>query len=136
MSLRPLAITVVIALGTLVIIIPGCTSRNSLVEQGIASVETQPSKKVEILWTDVYKEGEDIIIYGVVRRRSHTSYPLKTYVAATMLTPDGRVLREARTPDIYVPRFLPGKGVNFKRFEIRFPNVTGNFSIQAAVHGG
>ena len=117
-------------------IVSGCSSRNSLVRQGIASVETKPSNKVEILWTDVYKEGEDIIVYGAVRRRSRTSHPLKTHVAVTILTTDGRILREARTPDIYVPRLLPGKGVNFRRFEIRFPDVQGNFTVQAVVHSG
>lgn len=136
MSTKSLTIAVVAALSIPVIVMSGCSSRNSLVDQGIASVETKPSKKVEILWTDVYKDGEDIIVYGVVRRRSHTSYLLKTHVVATMLTPDGKVLREAHTPDIYVPRFLPGKGVNFKRFEIHFPDVPGNFSVQATVHSG
>jgi hypothetical protein len=114
----------------------GCNSRNSLVEQGIVSIETKPSKKVKILWMDVYKDGEDIIVYGVVRRRSHTSYPLKTHVDATILSPDGKVLQEAHTSDIYVPRFVPGKGINFKRFEIRFPDMPGNFSVQAVVHSG
>ena len=127
-------IAIAAALSILAIVISGCSSRNSLVEQGIASVETKPSKNVEILWTDVYKDGEDIIVYGVVRRRSHTSYPLKTHVDAAILTPDGKVLREAHTPDIYVPRFVPDKGINFKRFEVRFPDVPGNFSVQAAAH--
>jgi len=136
MSTKFLKIAVVAVLSTLAIVISGCSSRNSLVEQGIASVETKPSKKVEILWTDVYKDGQDIIVYGVVRRRSHTSSPLKTHVVATILNPNGKVLREAHTPDIYVPRFLPGKGIDFKRFEIRFPDVTGNFSVQAVVHSG
>jgi hypothetical protein len=133
---KPSNIAVAAALSILAIVISGCSSRNSLVEQGIASVETKPSKKVEILWTDVYKDGEEIIVYGVVRRCSHTSYPLRTHVVATILTPDGKNLREGRSPDIYVPRFLPGKGINFKRFEIHFKDVPGNFSVQAVVHSG
>ena len=136
MNTKSLSIVVAAALSTLAIVMSGCSSRNSLVEQGVASVETKPSKNVKILWTDVYKDGEDIIVYGVVRRRSHTSYPLKTHVVAAILTPNGKVLKEARTPDIYVPRFLPGKGINFKRFEIYFPDVPGNFSVRAAVHSG
>ncbi|MFC1603932.1 hypothetical protein ACFL5F_02795 [Planctomycetota bacterium] len=128
------SIAVTAALSILAIVISGCNSRISLVEQGIASVETKPSKNVEILWTDVFRDGNEIIVYGVVRRRHHTIYPLKTHVDATILTPDGKVLREAHTPDIYVPRFVPGKGINFKRFEIRFPDMPGNFSVKAAVH--
>ena len=80
-------------------------------------------------------DGEEIIICRIVRRRYHTLYPLKTHVDAVILTPDGKVFKEARTPDIYVPRFVQGKGINFKRFEIRFPDVPGNFSVQAAVCG-
>jgi hypothetical protein len=127
-------IAIAAALSILAIMISGCNSRNSLVEQGIASIETKPSKNVEILWMDVFRDGEEIIVCGVVRRRYHTLYPLKTHVDAAILTTDGKVLREAHTPDIYVPRFVPGKGINFKRFEVRFPDMPGNFSVQAAVH--
>jgi len=83
---------------------------------------------------DVFRDGEEIIVYGVVRRRSHTLYPLKTHVDVSILSPDQKVLREAHTPDIYVPRFTPGKGINFKRFEIRFLDIPGNFSVRAAAH--
>jgi hypothetical protein len=63
------------------VVISGCaTNRIDLVEEGIVSVETVPSKKVKILWTDVYQDGEDFVVYGVVQRRSHTSYPIKTHV--------------------------------------------------------
>ena len=128
------SIAVVTALSILAMAMPGCSSRNSLVEQGIASVETKPIKTVEILWVDVFRDGEEIIVYGVVRRRSHTLYPLKTHVDVSILSPDQKVLREAHTPDIYVPRFTPGKGINFKRFEICFPDIPGNFSVRAAAH--
>lgn len=134
MNNKPSNIAVVAALSILAIVMSGCSSRNSLVEQGIASIETKPSKKVKILWMDVYRDGEEIIVYGVVRRRSHTLYPLKTHVNVAILSPDRKVLREARTPDIYVPRFTPGKGINWKRFEVRFPDMPGNFRVQAAVH--
>ena len=134
MNNKSSSIAVVTALSILAIAMSGCSSRNSLVEQGIASIETKPSNTVEILWMDVFRDGEEIIVCGVVRRRHHTLYPLKTHVDAAILTPDGKVLREARTPDIYVPRFVPGKGINFKRFEIRFPDIPGNFSVRAVAH--
>ena len=127
-------IAITATLSILAIAMSGCSNRISLVEQGIASVETKPSKNVDILWTDVLRDGEEIIVYGVVRRRHHTIYPLKTHVDVAIHTPDGKILQEAHTPDIYVPRFVPGKGINFKRFEVRFPNMPGNFSVKAAVH--
>ena len=128
-NIKLAASLIILAIG-----ISGCNSRNSLVELGIVSIETKSSKNIKILWMDVYKDGEDIIVYGVVRRRSRSSYPLKTHVDATILSSDGKVLQEARTPDIYVPRFVRGKGINFKRFEVSFPNVPGNFTIRAAAH--
>ena len=134
MNNKSSSIAVVTALSILAIAMSGCGSRNSLVEQGIASVETKPSKTVEILWMDVLRDGEEIVVYGVVRRRHHTTYPLKTHVDAAILTPDGKVIQEAHTPDIYVPRFVPDKGINFKRFEIRFPDIPGNFSVKATAH--
>jgi hypothetical protein len=118
-------------------IMSGCSgSRVSLVDQGIVSVEAKPSKNVGILWTDVYQDGEDIIVYGVVQRRSHTSYPLKTHVDVAILSPDGEVLQEARTPDVYVPRRIPGKGINWNRFEVRFPDILHNSRVQAVAHSG
>ena len=41
-------------------------------------------------------------------------------------------LKEARTPDIYIPMFVPGKYITWKRFEMFFPDVPGNFSVKAA----
>ncbi|MFB0553258.1 MAG: hypothetical protein ACETWQ_08085 [Phycisphaerae bacterium] len=122
-------------LGMLATVIPGCaTNRVDLVDQGIVSVETKPSKRVNILWTDVYRDGEDIVIYGVVQRRSRTSYPIKTHVDVIIFFPDGTILQEARTPDIYVPRRIPGKGINWKRFELRFPEISPSSKIRFVAH--
>jgi hypothetical protein len=118
-------------------VMSGCSgSQISLVDQGIVSVEAKPSKNVGILWTDVYQDGEDIVVYGVVRRRSHTSYPLKTHVDVTILSPDGEVLQEVRTPDIYVARRIPGKGINWNRLEVRLPDIPHNSRVQAVAHSG
>ena len=50
--------------------ISGCvTNRVSLVDESMVSVEKQGNETVEILWTDVYQDGEDTVVYGVIRRR-------------------------------------------------------------------
>jgi hypothetical protein len=137
MKSKFLSIAFVVALSAATRIMSGCGgSRVSLVDQGIVSVETKASKNVGILWTDVYQDGEDIIVYGVVQRSSHTSYPIKTHVDVTILSPDGEVLQEVRTPDILVPRRIPGKGINWKRFEVRFPDIPHNSRVQAVAHSG
>jgi hypothetical protein len=138
MKKKILTLVVAMVLSMLTAVISGCAgNRISLVDQGAISVETKPSESVRILWTDVYQDGEDIIVYGAVRRRSHTSYPLTTHVDVMILAPDGEVLQEARTQDIYVPRRIPGKGVNWKRFEARFSSMPPQGSLVRLVsHSG
>jgi len=135
MNSNSLFIAFAVALSAAIAPISGCSSnRNSLIGQGIVSVETKPSKNVRILWTDVYRDGEDIIVYGAVQRCSHTSYPLKTHVDVTILTPDGTIVQEVRTQDIYVPKHISGKGINWERFEVHFTDIPENFRVQAVVH--
>jgi len=45
-----------------------------------------------------------------------------------------RSLKEARTPDVYIPMFVPGKCITWKCFEMRFTDVSWNFSVRAAAH--
>ena len=127
-----------IAIGVLTTIISGCvTNRVSLVDQDIVSVEKQGNETIEILWTDVYQDGEDTVVYGVIRRRSHTSYPIKTHVDVAIVSPDGTMRQEARTPDFYVARRVPGKGIDWTRFNVRFPGMlTQGSKVNMIVHGG
>jgi len=127
-----------IAIGVLTAIISGCvTNRVSLVDENMVSVEKQGNETVEVLWTDVYQDGEDTVVYGVIRRRSHTSYPVKTRVDVAILSPDGTMLQEARTPDIHVARRVPGKGIDWTRFNVRFPGMlTQGSKVNMIVHSG
>ena len=46
---------IVVTLSTAAMLTTGCaTNRIDLVDEGIVSVETVPSKRVKVLWTDVY----------------------------------------------------------------------------------
>ena len=136
---RILSVTTIIsALGMAALFIGGCaTNRVDLVDKGLVSVETVPSEKVKILWTDVYLDGEETIVYGVIQRRSHTSYPLRTHVDVTVYSSEGKTLHEARTQDIYVPGRIPGKGISWKRVKIRLPEIPPqNSMISMTVHSG
>jgi len=115
----------------------GCASnRLDLVKTGKVFIETVPSQKVKILWVNIYQEGDELVVYGVVRRFGISSYPLKTYVDISILSADGTLLHEARTPDIWVPRRLSGKGIAFKRFRMRFPDIPPEGSlIRTVCHG-
>ncbi len=138
MKKRLSATIVALWFSVLPVVISGCGGNLvSLQDKNFVQVETMPSERVKILWTDVYQDGEDILVYGVVQRLSHTSYPIKTHVDITILSPDGTVLQEARTPDIYVPRRIPGKGINWERFQVRLPDIPPQGSrVNMVVHSG
>ena len=140
MKKKILSLVIAMVFGILTIVISGCTAnRTNLVDKGIVSVETVPSKKVRILWTRVYQDGEDFVVYGVVQRRNHTSYPIRTHVDITVLAGDGTIRQQARTQDIYVSRRRPGKGINWTRFRVRLPGQPAqgsrvNMVVHSAAH--
>ncbi|MHC4478221.1 MAG: hypothetical protein ACYTEL_21495 [Planctomycetota bacterium] len=136
MTKEALSLLIAVAFGMLSIGISGCaTDRVDLVKEGIVSVQTVPSKKVKILWTDVYQDGGDTVVYGALQRRSHTSYPLSTHVDIGIISPDGTTLHEIRTPDIHVARRIPGKGINWTSFRVRIPgSVPKRSKIEMVVH--
>ncbi|HHA18796.1 MAG TPA: hypothetical protein ENK70_03730 [Methylophaga sp.] len=127
-----------IGLGVLLVTISGCAAnRVSLADEGIVSVETVPGKKVKILWTDVYEDDNDVVVYGVLRRIGYSSGSFSIHVDVTVFSPDEEVLYENRTSVIGVPRRVVGKGVDWKRFEVRFPGqIPEGSSIRAVCHAG
>ncbi|MHC4645871.1 MAG: hypothetical protein ACYTBJ_10225 [Planctomycetota bacterium] len=129
---------VTIGFGVLSAIISGCaTNRTDLVDEGIVSVETVPSERVKVLWTDVYQDGQDWVVYGVLHRRSQTSCPIRAHVDISILSADGTILEEARTEEIHVAGHVPGKGINWTPFQVRFPgSPPKNSNVRLVVHDG
>ncbi|MHC4266596.1 MAG: hypothetical protein ACYSUK_11815, partial [Planctomycetota bacterium] len=71
-----------------VLIFSGCTSsRVSLVDQDLVSVEKVPNERIEILWTDVYQDGEKVTISGALKQHGHSSSPVKAHVDASIIGP-------------------------------------------------
>ncbi len=108
----------------LAIFLSGCAeNRINLMDSGLLTLEKQASGKVYIAWCDAYKDEKGIVVTGVLRRRDHIGLPIKKHVDVTILTPEGTVLDEARSPDYYIPRDVIGKFERFQRFQVCFPNV-------------
>lgn len=126
------------ALGMLTVIISGCaTDRVDLVDSGILSLEQHTTGKVYIAWSDAYEDGDGFIVTGVLRRRDTVGNPIKVHVDITIISPDGKVLDEGRSSDIYVPRRIVGRGQAFKRFKVRFSNIPAEGSkASIAVNSG
>ena len=124
MENKVLNLAAVMVLGMLSVIFSGCaTDRVDLVDAGVLSLEQQTTGKVYIAWSDAYEDGDGFVVSGVLRRRDTVGLPIKVHVDVTILSPDGKMLDESRSSDIYVPRRIVGRGQSSKRFKVRFPNI-------------
>lgn len=107
-----------------VVFLAGCgANRVDLVDSGSLNLEKEAFGKVYIAWSDVYEDEKGFIVTGVLRRRDRVGLPIKTHVRVTLLSPDGIVLDEAQSSEVYVPRRIIGKFRGFKRFRVRFENM-------------
>jgi hypothetical protein len=121
------------------ILIPGCTmNRIDLVDSGVVSLEQHRTGKVYIAWSGAYEQDDGFVITGVLRRRDRVGMAIRAHVDVTVLSPDGTILDEARSSDVYVARRITGKSyLSFERFKVRFPNIpaTGS-SVRVVSHSG
>ncbi len=129
---------IIVVFGMVTFFVEGCaTDRVDLVDKGVVSVETVPSKRIGILWTDVYRQGDDSIIYGTLQQRGQRMYPVKAHVDITIRAEDGSIRQELRSDDIYVPRRRVGKGPDWKRFKVRVPHgIARGSAVSMVVHSG
>ena len=121
---KVLSLVIAMVFGTLTIIISGCaTDRVDLVDAGVLSLEQHTTGKVYIAWSDAYKDGDGFVVTGVLRRRDTVGLPIKAHVDIAILSPDGTIIDESRSSDVYVPRRIIGRGQSLKRFRVRFSNI-------------
>ena len=53
------------------------------------------------------------------------------------LSPDGSVVYETRTRDMYVPRRIPGKGIGWLRFRLLLPvDISDGNRVKMTAHSG
>ena len=101
----------------------GCSSNLvSLKKQGLVSVEKQSSRKVKILWTDVYEKDGQTWAYGILKQPPLSRAAIKTHVDIQVLNSDGSIEYETVSKELYVPRNRVGRGPDWKRFKVRLPN--------------
>lgn len=124
MKKKALSSVTIVALGILTIIISGCaTGRVNLTDTGIVTIEQHAPGKVRIAWSDAYEDENGFVVTGVLRRHDLVGMPIKTHVNVMVFSPDGNILDEARSQDIYVPRRRIGRGQSFQRFRVNFPTI-------------
>jgi len=138
MEKKALKLVAVMVFGMLIAVISGCvTDSVDLVDSGVLSIEQHTTGKVYIVWSGAYEDGDGFVVTGVLRRRDTVGLPIKVHVDVTILSPDGKMLDEGRSSNIYVPRRIVGRGQSSKRFKVRFPNIPAEGSkASIVVHSG
>jgi hypothetical protein len=133
-------ITMVVSLGILTVVFSGCTEayRTNLTKSGVLNIEQQRTGKVYIAWSEAYEENGGFVITGVLRRRDRVGVPIKAHVDVTIFSPDGKILDEARSSDVYVSRRITSRGyLSFERFKVRFSSIPADgSSIRVVSHSG
>lgn len=139
MKKKVVSLVIAAVFGILTIIISGCvTNRINLVDTGMLSLEQHNTGKVYIAWSGAYEQEDDFVITGVLRRRDRVGMAIRTHVDVTVLSPDGTILDEARSSDVYVSRRITGRSyLSFERFKVCFPNIPAKESLVRLVsHSG
>ncbi len=139
MKKKVLSLVITMVFGILTIIISGCVAnRVNLVDSGVLSLEQHRTGKVYIAWSGAYEQDDGFVITGVLRRRDRVGMAIRTHVDVTVLSPDGTILDEARSSDVYVARRITGRSyLSFERFKVRFPNIPAvGSSVRVVSHSG
>jgi len=120
MKKKVLSLVIATVFSLLTFLLPGCAmNRVDLVDTGKLSLEQHRTGKVYIAWSGAYEQDDGFVITGVLRRRDHVGMPIRTHVDVTVLSPDGTILDEARSSDVYVARRITGRSyLSFERFKV------------------
>lgn len=108
---------IVMLAGLGLLLMAGCQCRRYAgTEVVLEPVEVVSGDKVEILWADVHRVGDEYRLHGAMKHRAAGTSPVSAHVDVEVETAGG--VRRMQTPAVWVPRRGPGKGPDFVRFEM------------------
>jgi hypothetical protein len=139
MKKKVLSLLITTVFSLLAFLIPGCAmNRVDLVDAGILSLEQHRTGKVYIAWSGAYEQDDSCVITGVLRRRDPIGTAIRTHVDVTVLSPEGVILDEARSSDVYVARRITGRSyLSFERFKVCLANIPAmGSSVRLVSHSG
>jgi hypothetical protein len=139
MSIKYSATIVILGLSMVAVVLPGCSAnRVDLVDSDVLSLEQRNMGKVYIAWSGAYEQDDGFVITGVLRRRDRVGAAIRAHVDVTVLSPEGIILDEARSSDVYVARRITGRSyLSFERFKVCFPNIPSTGStVRLVSHSG
>jgi len=112
--------------------ISGCAStRLDLTENEAIKVERVPAKGYYISRAFVYRDGDEIIIGGWIKRRN-TSSSSKGHVDMAIFGPEGELIQQISTN--YMPRIIPRKGRRASVFEVHLSGIPDRSTVRIAYH--
>ncbi len=139
MKKKVLSLVIATVFSLLTFLIPGCAmNRVDLVDTGKLSLEQHNTGKVYIAWSGAYEQDDGFVIGGVLRRRDSVGAAIRTHVDVTVLSPDGTILDEARSSDVYVARRITGRSyLSFERFKVCLADIPASgSSVRLVSHSG
>jgi hypothetical protein len=108
----------------IVIALSGCSINGTdISKDGTVTIERINSERISIPWADAYQNDNNLTISGILKQRYLSANSLKVYVDVAIRDNNGRLLKEARTADVYVPRKSPCKCNHLTRFGLTVPVV-------------
>lgn len=122
----------------------GCATQSQdsvpdLVQKGYLHLEHSPHEgKVRAVSISVREQNDGLVISGFLKQYRERGRPLTAHVDITVHSPEGRVLAEKQSQDLYVPRNrISGGPERSKRFSVRLDSVPpANSVIQIVTHRG
>jgi hypothetical protein len=135
MKKKVLSLVIATVFSLLTVLISGCTTnRVDLADTGRINLEQGKMSKVYIAWNSAYEKDDGLMITGVLRRHDHVGIPIRAHVDVYVLSPEGIILDEARSSDVYVSRRITGRSCQgLERFKVRLPNMPAKQSLVRVV---
>ena len=103
-------------------------------DTGLIKLEQAKNSKVYIAWSSAFEEDDGLVITGILRRSDHVGIPVRVHVDVYVLSPEGTILNEVRSSDVYVSRRVAGRScMSSERFEVYLPNIPTEDSLVRVV---
>ncbi len=110
----------VMILVTVAVFISGCATSNVNPNETSALFERMPSKGVIVNNVRAYEDGDELVIYGKVKRTSNNCCDTtRGHVDIAVVAPDGPILDIVSV--LYTPRDIPRVRSRTSRFTARLP---------------
>lgn len=122
---------IAIGFGVLTTVIPGCAmNRVDLADTGRIKLVQGKMSKAYIVWSSAYEKDDGLVITGILRRHDHVGIPIRAHVDVYVVSPEGTILSEVRSSDVYVSRRITGRScLGSERFTVNLPNMPAKESL-------